>query len=897
MARISEALKTFTRGGLKSVLYSDEFSLRDRLFALAGVVGSFAVLGVAVITTLAEQGELLSIALFAAYFLYVACIFLAFKTGKTNFFGSIVVIVVAFIAFPMGYFLGGGANSGTSTWFVVILLFIAAVFPNRLFWVYSIIATVEFAFMSFYSAIHPEIVTQLNDPILVNIDTFFAATVVGLLVAVLVRYQTGIFERENKRANDQKEEIQALSDAQSRFFSSMSHEIRTPLNTIIGLNEMTLRDQQITEEIAENATNIQNASRMLLSLINDVLDLSKIESGRMELAEAQYETSRMLSDVVNLLWGRAKEKGLRFEVNVGEDVPSMLYGDEMRLKQVIINILTNAIKYTEEGTVTLVVDGEKRGPNEFLLRVSVDDTGIGIRKEALPYLFDSFKRIDTARNRNVEGTGLGLAISKQLIDLMGGTITVDSIYTKGSHFQIEVTQRIVDSSPMQYSSLTQRTATGAHDAVFEAPEAHVLIVDDNDMNRMVARKLLRATRAQTDVAASGRECLEKTAVTHYDVIFMDHEMPEMDGIETLRAVREQEGGLCRDTPVVALTANAGSDMNAFYLKHGFQAYLAKPIHGSLLEATLVQFLSADLVERSVEMEEGEVYNIAVPARRKFGCAITVDSPCGLPEAMLVENNIVRMPFYIVTDEGRFRDVEEINSNNLFNYFETGGRAYATPASVEEYESFFGDILSHAESVIHISASSKVNEAYSTACSAAASFDSVHVVDSRLMSSSMGLVALRAVELAKEEREIEEIMAELRQYSERIVGSFLIPAIDSPIIESNMSLPLRIMVRAFSWEPVMRFRHGRLGLSGFQGGYISSATEKYIKNAMAAANRKADKKLLFVTYAGCTIEEQQEIIELIEKYSSFETIIMEPASATVAASTWMHAFGIAYVKKQ
>ena len=897
MSRTSELVAAWTKGGLKGILFSNELSLRERLFVLAGIVGSFAVLGVAVITGLAGQGLVITVGLFVAFVVYVICFLLALQTGKINLYGSIIIILVAYISFPLGYFLGGGANSGTPTWFVVILLFIAAVFPNKLFWLYSAIATAEFAFMTFYTAVHPESVVPLNDPVLINVDTFFAAVVVGWLVAILVRYQSGIFERENKRANEQKEEIQSLSDAQNRFFSSMSHEIRTPLNTIIGLNEMTLRDQQITEEIAENATNIQNASRMLLSLINDILDLSKIESGRMELSESQYETSRLLSDVVNLLWNRAKEKGLRFEVNVGDNVPSMLYGDEMRLKQVIINILTNAIKYTEEGSVTLSIGGEKRGANEFLLRVDVDDTGVGIRKEALPYLFDSFKRIDTVRNRNVEGTGLGLAISKQLIDLMGGTISVDSVYTKGSHFQVEVVQRIIDVEPMEYSSLSRKAIDGSYTTVFEAPNANVLIVDDNDMNRMVSRKLLRATRVQTDMAASGRECLEKTALTHYDVIFMDHEMPDMDGIETLHALREQEGGLCRDTPVIALTANAGSDMNSFYISKGFQAYLAKPIHSSLLEATLLQFLPRDMIESSIESVDNEAYDITTTTRRQHGIAITVDSPCGLPESMLDANNIKRMPFYIITKEGRFRDVEEIDSNNLFNYFESGGTADAAPASVEEFETFFGDMLAQAESVIHICVSSTLGESYANACKAAASFDNVHVLDSHLMSSSMGLVALRAAELVGEGWDIKVLLEELEDYSERIVATFLIPAIDSPIIQDSMPLPLRQIVRALSWEPVMRIRRRGLTLGGFKSGYVTSASEKYIKSAMRAAQKTADKKILFVTYVGCSFEEQEEIFTKVSELSDFEQIVMEQASATVAARTWMHAFGITYVKKQ
>ena len=613
---------------------------------MLGSIVAFATLfALLIISAATNQGTPVLLAISAMLLaLLVMSAFVA-RTRNTAVGGVVLSLMIALVIFPAGYLLGGGAYSGAPVWFVIAIAFMATVFRTNYFWVYVVICTISFGISTYVGYRFPELVVPLQGENFIYFDTFFATTTVAILVSVLLRYTGRIYNAESKLAQQQKEEIEALSDAQSRFFSSMSHEIRTPLNTIIGLNEMTLRDQQISEEVADNATNIQNASRMLLSRINDILDISKIQSGRMELAETQYETARLLSDIVNLLWARAKEKNLRFEVNVGEGVPSMLYGDEMRLKQVLVNILTNAIKYTEEGSVTLTVDGEQRGPNEFLLRVDVDDTGIGIRKEAIPYLFDAFKRVDAERNRNVEGTGLGLAISKQLIDLMGGTISVDSIFTKGSHFQVEVVQKIVDATPVQYDAVSERTSLGSYENIFEAPEAHVLIVDDNDMNRMVSRKLLRATRVQTDVASSGAECLEKTAVTRYDVIFMDHEMPDMDGIQTMERVRKQEGGLCKNTPIIALTANAGSDMNAFYLNQGFQAYLAKPIHGSLLEATLLQFLPPELIERTNVQTEDETVRVAA-SRRKRAIAVTVDSPCGLPAKMLEERNIVRMPFYI-----------------------------------------------------------------------------------------------------------------------------------------------------------------------------------------------------------------------------------------------------------
>ena len=880
---------------LKYIFFEPGRSLEHQMFIFGSIAVMLGLVSALLISILAPLSGQLTIASAVATVICSVAIAYSFKT-KNFFRGNIVLVVFAvYITFPIGILVGGGIYSGTPIWFIIAMVYIAMVFKGKPFWILTIVGLAIFVGTAYYSFQHPELFQiELTEEFrFVHITSSVVG--VSLLIALLVRYQQIVFAQENLIAHEQKEEIQALSDAQSRFFSSMSHEIRTPLNTIIGLNEMTLRDQNVSEEVAENAANIQNASRMLLALVNDVLDLSKIESGRMELAESQYETSRMLSDVVNLLWGRAKEKHLQFEMNVGENIPSMLYGDEMRLKQVIINVLANAIKYTESGSVTLTIDGETRGANEFMLRIDVDDTGIGIRKEALPYLFDSFKRVDVERNKNVEGTGLGLAISKQLVDLMGGTITVDSIFTKGSHFQIEVPQRIANAEPMQYRSVTSRSDASTYENIFEAPDAHVLIVDDNDMNRMVSRKLLRATRVQADVASSGAECLEKTAETRYDVIFMDHEMPEMDGIETLRRIREQVGGLCKGTPVVALTANAGSDMNAFYLNQGFQGYLAKPIHGSLLEATLLQFLPAELIERTSAEVEGETLRVSA-TRRKRAIAVTVDCPCDLPDSMLAEYNITRMPFYIITERGRFRDVEEIDADNLFAHFEAGGTARTHPATVEEYESFFGNMLDEAETVLHLSMSSKVSRAYDVACQAASSFGNVQVVDSYQFSSGLGLMALRASQLASAGTDLAEIVEDLDAYSDKVMSTVLVSSFDSPIIRIGMPAPLRALVHLLSWEPVLHLKRSGLKLAGFHGGYVSEAPAKYVKSAMRRAVRKGDGKVLFVTFSGCSLEEQRDILEQVNKLSNFEQVVQQKASATVAANTWLHSFGIMYAKE-
>mgnify|MGYP001069983609 FL=1 len=325
---------------------------------------------------------------------------------------------------------------------------------------------------------------------------------------------------------------------------------------------------------------------MLLTLINDILDLSKIKSGKMEIVNVSYETGALFSEIVNMIWIKAREKGLEFRLQVDPSIPSMLCGDEVRIKQVLINLLNNAIKYTSVGTVTLSIRCERLMLNRVRVWYSVEDTGQGVKKENIPYIFNAFKRVNEEKNRHIEGTGLGLSIVQQLVELMGGEISVNSVYTKGSTFVVTLEQDIVNSRELGTFTLASRSRVHEGEQYhqsFEAPDAHILVVDDNEMNLKVVHKLLKETKVQIDTAESGAECLRLTQYQHYDTILMDHLMPEMDGIECLHALRTQPGGLCQDVPVIALTANAGSNNQLLYRKEGFAGYLAKPVSGALLE--------------------------------------------------------------------------------------------------------------------------------------------------------------------------------------------------------------------------------------------------------------------------------------------------------------------------
>ena len=382
----------------------------------------------------------------------------------------------------------------------------------------------------------------------------------------------------------------AANKAKSDFLANMSHEIRTPINAILGMNEMILHESQ-EPAIIEYSANIGNAGKTLLSLVNTILDFSKIEDGKMEIIPVSYDTASVINNLVHSIQERARDKGLELAVDVDESLPSVLWGDDIRISQVIMNLLTNAVKYTERGTVTFSVREQAREGDSIDLLVSVKDTGIGIREEDLHKLFQSFERIEEKRNRNIEGTGLGMAIVSRLLPMMGSQLEVSSVYGEGSEFSFTLRQKIVDERPI--GNYAERLRAGAqqqaHQAGLLASGAKVLVVDDNEMNLKVAANLLKLVGIAPDLAGSGPDAIERIRETDYDVVFLDHMMPKMDGIETLQELRRQ--GLPHEgTRVIALTANAIVGAKETYLAAGFDDYLSKPIELSKLEAVLIRCL-------------------------------------------------------------------------------------------------------------------------------------------------------------------------------------------------------------------------------------------------------------------------------------------------------------------
>ena len=422
-----------------------------------------------------------------------------------------------------------------------------------------------------------------------------------LLVFVMLVIGRYLFKSiENKELQHEKQIADRSNKMKSEFLSNMSHELRTPLNAILGMDEMILRGSKEDPTI-ECAENIRTAGNNLLGLVNDILDFSKIEAGKMEIINVDYQLSSLLNDLVNMIHTRADKKGLKFIANADPNLPTVMHGDEIRIKQVVTNILTNAVKYTEKGSVILTVDCKRIADDRIALHFEVKDTGIGIKPEDLPKLFSAFERIEEKRNRTIEGTGLGMNITQRLLQLMGTKLDVESVYGEGSTFGFTVEQRVLDWSPLGNfeeafrNSLTQRKI---YHEKFIAPNADILVVDDTVMNLTVVKGLLKQTKIKITTAESGYECLELVRQRKFDIIFLDHRMPGLDGIETLQKMRELDDNLNDETPVIALTANAISGAREQYLAASFIDYLSKPISPTALETMIMKYLPPDKVEQA-----------------------------------------------------------------------------------------------------------------------------------------------------------------------------------------------------------------------------------------------------------------------------------------------------------
>ena len=477
----------------------------------------------------------------------------------------------------------------------------------------------------------------------------------GLLFLLI--FNSIVLMTYNRKLSEAALQANGANEAKSYFLSTMSHDIRTPMNAILGLNEMVLRDSQ-DDNIRMYSENIKTAGNTLLGIINDILDFSKIEAGKMEIVNVDYSTASLLNDLVNMVQKKAEEKGLTFNPDIDKDIPMLLNGDEIRIKQIIINILSNAVKYTREGSVAFSVHAHKLKDKQdsVMLKVSVADTGIGIKQEDLDRLFIAFERIDEKKNRNIEGTGLGMTIVQRFLGMMGSHLEVESEYGKGSVFSFELEQKVVKWDPIgDFEEAFRRSLSERKNyrEKFTAPDARVLVVDDTAVNLTVFVNLLKRTGLMIDTAESGDECISLFAANHYDVIFLDHMMPDKDGIETLREMKALTDTPNTGTPVICLTANAISGMREMYTNAGFDDYLTKPIDAERLEMMLIQYLPEDKVVSVIDNDDSE--DDALPA---FLYDIKeIDPDSGLSYCGDVEDYLMTLQMYMESAEKKAEEIE------------------------------------------------------------------------------------------------------------------------------------------------------------------------------------------------------------------------------------------------
>lgn len=881
--------------------FGRELDVRERMFRVIILVGGVAaVLGMLEYMLLTDVMAL-TVPLIAMTIVIGIGIVATFKYRKVELSAILVGGTITVVVFPAMFFLSGGVDGGATIWFVQGLIYIFIMFSGKKLAFFLVLATGIDAATYWLAYQYPDMVIPMASREAVYLDSFFGVAAVGFSIGAILKVHMRNFEMERAISLSQKQELEKIGNSKNEFFANLSHEIRTPINTIIGLNEMILRESR-EEETRVYAGDIQIASKMLLNLVNDILDLSQMEIKRMEIFPVEYRTAELFQELVDMTRISIQEKKLEFLIDIDENLPAVLLGDEKRIKQIFLNILTNAVKYTQEGSVTLSAHGEMLEEGQFCLKVSVSDTGIGIRKEDIEYLYDAFKRVDERNNQNVEGSGLGLAITKQLLTLMGGEITVDSIYTKGSSFLVTLKQQVIDGTPIGKKDFLEKDTNGdraTYRQSFEAPEARILIVDDNAMNAMVVSRLLGSTKVQVDIANSGRECLERTRQKYYHVILMDYLMPKMDGVETLKELRRQENGLCRESAVIILTANILTGARQLCREHGFESYLEKPIQAEKLEAEILRLLPEDIIEyrmRQLDMRDREEELQQIARRKRKKIYITTDCVADLPEDLLEKYDIRLMYLYIKTENGRFADTREIDSDSLSQYLtETSSTVHADSVSVEEYEEFFAEALTQAEHVIHISMAAYAGKSYGVAVLAAKGFDHVNVIDSGHISGGEGLVALYAAKLAMEGYQVSEICAELERIKERIETKFLMPSARIFYQNGYTNLLTTKICDIFRLHPVLAMRQSRIIIVGTRTGKLENAWKRYIRYHLRR-KRKINTDIVVITHVGCSVRQQELIRQEVLKQVPFDKVIMQRGSFSNACNAGIGTIGIAYYTK-
>lgn len=878
-------------------LYIRESKTEDRLFSFFIMMGA-AMAVISLLETVMITNTLLSSFPIVILFVFLILI-LRFVASRVQIDHAKGIIwgIITFIIFPILFLENGALEGGAPFSLMVPYLYTCMMYNGNRMRVMLLIDTCVNIVIYGVAYHRPTLVVDTYNKTFVYLDSLFNLVLIGVGIGVVLYFQKKILENEKNRVIEQAEQIKQLSQSKERFFASMSHELRTPINSIIGMNEMVRRKTEKTE-VLEYVDNINKASHMLLNLVNDILDFSQIELDQMEIHPAVYHTKDIIKDVIGMMAVRAEEKGLEFHVEVDENLPRKLYGDQKRVQQIMLNILTNAVKYTNQGSVTLVVYGEKTDENILTMTISVADTGVGIKKEELQYLYDSFHRINTKENNKIEGSGLGLSITKQLIELMDGDIKVDSIYTKGSTFTVNIKQKIEDDTAignLDFAASFNREVS-KYEVLFTAPNARVLIVDDNPMNLKVMENLLEDTMVQIDKANSGMEALHKTKEKAYDVIFLDNRMSGMDGIETNRKIRAQENGLCREAEIILCTAE---DANVAVKKvedYNFNDYLAKPIESTELERMLLKHLPFDLVENSEDFDTAQQQQTDhFFFRKKKRVLITTDCVADIPQEQIEKYDIGIMYLYIKTPTGRFADTMEIDSANLVKYEDSDGfYAFAEGATPEEFEEFFADALTKADDVIHITMASRVGHSFEYAQSAAAGFDHVTIVDSERVACGEGLLVLSAARKAMEGISKDKVLEHIMETKAKIGNVFMIQNADISYRTGYTKRSTKYFVDLFNVHPIMATRQSRMRMIGFQRGKLENCWKKFIHRQIRKHRKHISNEIIFINHSSLSVEQVELLKKFVREEMDFEHVLVQRSSFSTSCRSGKNMIGISFL---
>lgn len=879
------------------LVHGKDCELRESMFRTIILVGGLAtVVGIGEILIVMDVTTVLVPFLIALLGIMAISFVATFKYSRYDFASTLIGLLIIVMIFPVMFMLSGGIDSGAAIWFTLGILYIFIMFSGAKLVAFLILSAISYGVTYWMAYTQPELIVPMPSTQLVYIDSYFSILAIGMVSGMILKVHMRLFEAEHELNIRQKEELERNSSTKNTLFANMSHEIRTPINAIIGLNEMILRANP-TGETRVYAQDIQVASKMLLNQVNDILDLSQVEMNKMKIIPVQYKTENLISDLVEMVRVQLDKKKLEFYLDVDKNLPTVLLGDEKRLKQVLLNILDNAVKYTEAGSVTMAVQGEKTGNGEILLKVKIADTGIGIRSEDIEHIYDSFNRVDEKKNSGIMGSGLGLAITKQLVDLMDGEINIDSIYTKGTIFTVAIKQTIVDEQAIGTVNFMKRKSKGdVYKPGFEAPEARVLVVDDNPMNSMVAKSLLSATKVQVDVVASGSECLEMTKTKYYHVILLDYMMPGMNGSDTRKAIKTQENGLCRDSAIIVLTGNALSGARQHYLDEGFDGYVEKPIEGRLLELEILKFLPPDIIEylepSTIDPEEyNQMRRITMQKRKKV--YITTDCVCDIPKNLCEKYDIKLMYLYIRTPNGRFADTIEIDSDSLTQYISSeNSTAYADSVTVEEYEEFFANVLTQAECVIHISLAKHAGKSYDVAVQAARGFDHVRVIDSGQISGGQALITLCAAKWAMEGMSADDICEQLEHMKSNVKSRFIMPNVKIFQQNGHTNEWAVKACKMFQLHPYVALKQSKPVLVSLLSGDMPTVWKRGIR-LILRNKRHICRDIIIVTHVGCTVKQQEMIQQEILKCIPFERVIIQKASFSNACNSGIETIGLAF----